>query len=431
MAKKIKKKQVEGLDNIDTSNLLQKGGYNGTAKQLKDEIDALKNVVSSDDTDFDTMQEIVNQVKKNKNLKDLLLNKLDKDGYTGTAKNLKEDIDGKAASNHKHRFSDLEELPMVTSQPKSTNDVEYSIGTLGKITVPQVSTKSKWFLGNNMFGMFYSPNLIWDKCNNVKANETTYFIATNFKGNMKFIRDNSQLIKGVYLFCYEVFDGNTYEDIGEVRLSFIERGTNNEVPITYEKLTDGVFVIDNREQQYSINCINLKMVVNNHSIIKNIQFRFLSDKPLFDFGVREHKNIVDNTSKEEDYDQIEQAAKFFTVKVKDNNGNVRDFAGLALNDRQADFGSPCHTVNIGSEENTNILYLYAMNTIYLKSGYEINLKAQRVSVNGNQIITSDTLYNNYLQNYSERIQSLEQQVNDLSNKVSNLEMRNGGMGMFP
>ena len=141
MAKKIKRKQVEGLDNLDTSNLLQRGGYNGTAKQLKDEIDALKSIVTSDDTDFDTFQEIVNQVKKNKNLKDLLLNKLDKDGYTGTAKTLKEDIDGKAPKEHTHNFDDLTNKPTIKSN-KSTTGTSHRIGTdayeIGTINIPDV-----------------------------------------------------------------------------------------------------------------------------------------------------------------------------------------------------------------------------------------------------------------------------------------------------
>ena len=150
MAKKIKKKQVEGLDNIDTSNLLQKGGYNGTAKQLKDEIDALKNVVSSDDTDFDTMQEIVNQVKNNKNLKDLLLNKLDKDGYTGTAKTLKDEIDGKASKDHTHNFDDLTNKPFVEPERTSTGTsyqiktTSYNIGSIHVPDVPQFNDNLTW-----------------------------------------------------------------------------------------------------------------------------------------------------------------------------------------------------------------------------------------------------------------------------------------------
>lgn len=150
MAKKIKRKQVEGLDNLDTSNLLQKGGYNGTAKQLKDEIDALKSIVSSDDTDFDTFQEIVNQVKKNKNLKDLLLNKLDKDGYTGTAKTLKEDIDGKAPKDHTHEYDYLSNKPTISTMKTSTGTsyyigtANYEIGTINIPDIPQFDDNLTW-----------------------------------------------------------------------------------------------------------------------------------------------------------------------------------------------------------------------------------------------------------------------------------------------
>ncbi len=82
------KQKLEELQPTDTSALLSKGGYEGTGQTLKELIDALegkitqvKQTLTVDDTAFDTLQEIVTQVKANKNLETLLTRKLDKEVY--------------------------------------------------------------------------------------------------------------------------------------------------------------------------------------------------------------------------------------------------------------------------------------------------------------------------------------------------------------
>nr|DAW63298.1 MAG TPA: hypothetical protein [Bacteriophage sp.] len=82
------KQKLEELQPTDVSGLLPKGGYNGTGQQLKEAIDGLQTkmgqvetTLSVDDTAFDTLQEIVTQVKSNKNLEQLLTGKVDKDKY--------------------------------------------------------------------------------------------------------------------------------------------------------------------------------------------------------------------------------------------------------------------------------------------------------------------------------------------------------------
>lgn len=79
------KDKLEGLQPTDTSDLLPKGGYDGTGQQLKEAIDGLQTkmqqvetTLSVDDTAFDTLQEIATQVKSNKNLEQLLTGKVDK-----------------------------------------------------------------------------------------------------------------------------------------------------------------------------------------------------------------------------------------------------------------------------------------------------------------------------------------------------------------
>ena len=88
------KQKLEGLQPTDTSKLVPKGGYDGTGQELKDAIDNLQtkmgnleNTLSVDDTAFDTLQEIANQVKNNKNLNTLLTAKVDKEEGKGLSAN--------------------------------------------------------------------------------------------------------------------------------------------------------------------------------------------------------------------------------------------------------------------------------------------------------------------------------------------------------
>lgn len=88
------KQKLEGLQPTDVSGLLPKGGYDGTGQQLKDAIDGLQTKIgqvettlSVDDTAFDTLQEIVTQVKSNKNLETLLTDKVNKEDGKGLSTN--------------------------------------------------------------------------------------------------------------------------------------------------------------------------------------------------------------------------------------------------------------------------------------------------------------------------------------------------------
>ena len=88
------KQKLEGLQPTDVSGLLPKGGYDGTGQELKDAIDGLQTKIgqvettlSVDDTTFDTLQEIVTQVKSNKNLEQLLTGKVNKEEGKGLSTN--------------------------------------------------------------------------------------------------------------------------------------------------------------------------------------------------------------------------------------------------------------------------------------------------------------------------------------------------------
>lgn len=88
------KQKLEGLQPTDVSGLLPKGGYDGTGQELKEAIEGLQTKIgqvettlSVDDTAFDTLQEIVTQVKSNKNLETLLTGKVNKEEGKGLSTN--------------------------------------------------------------------------------------------------------------------------------------------------------------------------------------------------------------------------------------------------------------------------------------------------------------------------------------------------------
>ena len=89
------KQKLEGLQPTDVSGLLPKGGYEGTGQQLKEAIDGLQTkmgqvetTLSVDDTSLDTLQEIVTQVKNNKDLATIINGKMDKDEFFEKLKQL-------------------------------------------------------------------------------------------------------------------------------------------------------------------------------------------------------------------------------------------------------------------------------------------------------------------------------------------------------
>ena len=88
------RQKLEGLQQVDTSSLLPKGGYTGTAQDLKNLIDNINRILQSDDTDLDQLQEIVTYIKQNKNILSTL-------GINNIA-GLVEALAAKADKNHHH-----------------------------------------------------------------------------------------------------------------------------------------------------------------------------------------------------------------------------------------------------------------------------------------------------------------------------------------
>jgi len=93
--------KLEGLRNVDISQLLPKGGYTGTAQNLKELIDNIMLIVQSPDTELDELREIVAYIKQNKRVLDTL-------GISNIA-GLQDALNGKAPTDHHHddRYSRL------------------------------------------------------------------------------------------------------------------------------------------------------------------------------------------------------------------------------------------------------------------------------------------------------------------------------------
>ena len=93
--------KLEGLRNVDISQLLPKGGYTGTAQNLKELIDNIMRILQSPDTELDELREIVAYIKQNKRTLDTL-------GISNIA-GLQDALNGKAPTDHNHddRYSRL------------------------------------------------------------------------------------------------------------------------------------------------------------------------------------------------------------------------------------------------------------------------------------------------------------------------------------
>ena len=86
---------------MDISGLLPKGGYTGTAQNLKELIDNIMRILQSPDTELDELREIVAYIKQNKRILETL-------GISNIA-GLQDALNGKAPTDHNHddRYSRL------------------------------------------------------------------------------------------------------------------------------------------------------------------------------------------------------------------------------------------------------------------------------------------------------------------------------------
>lgn len=124
--------KLEGLQNVDISQLLPKGGYTGTAQNLKELIDNIMRILQSPDTELDELREIVAFIKQNKRTLDTL-------GINNIA-GLQDALNGKAPTDHNHddRYSLLghthpEYAPRTHRHNWDDIDGKPALATEGKI----------------------------------------------------------------------------------------------------------------------------------------------------------------------------------------------------------------------------------------------------------------------------------------------------------
>ena len=88
------RRKLEALEQVDISGLLPKGGYTGTAQDLKKLIDNLTRILQSPDTELDELREIVAYIKQNKHILSTL-------GISNIA-GLEDALAAKADKDHNH-----------------------------------------------------------------------------------------------------------------------------------------------------------------------------------------------------------------------------------------------------------------------------------------------------------------------------------------
>lgn len=124
------RRKLEALEQVDISGLLPRGGYTGTAQDLKNLIDAINRILQSDDTDLDQLQEIVTYIKQNKHilstlginniagLVEALAAKADKDHHHDERYAPKEHHHNQYAyRTHRHNWDDFEGKPRLDFLP--------------------------------------------------------------------------------------------------------------------------------------------------------------------------------------------------------------------------------------------------------------------------------------------------------------------------
>lgn len=139
--------KLEGLQNVDISQLLPKGGYTGTAQNLKDLIDNIMRILQSPDTELDELREIVAFIKQNKRTLDTL-------GINNIA-GLQDALNGKspndhthseyAPKNHRHNWDDIDGKPAFNYLPLTGGTVNGDI-TANSI-IKKNSSNDKVLLG--------------------------------------------------------------------------------------------------------------------------------------------------------------------------------------------------------------------------------------------------------------------------------------------
>ena len=209
------KQKLESLQPTDVSGLLPKGGYDGTGQELKDAIDGLQTKIgqvettlSVDDTAFDTLQEIVTQVKSNKNLETLLTDKVNKEDDKGLSTN---DFTNKLKEK-------LESISPLAGKFLSSNRIiskhNWSYNTEGTYIFDLIAPTE-----NNLLLSFCSSIFGIGKGIDVTFNEETEIIELNSESGSKNYLVRAKGLEGINKMTIKIYVyNNTYPSIENIQL---------------------------------------------------------------------------------------------------------------------------------------------------------------------------------------------------------------------
>lgn len=223
--------KLEGLQNVDISQLLPKGGYTGTAQNLKDLIDNIMRILQSPDTELDELREIVAFIKQNKRTLDTL-------GINNIA-GLQDALNGKspndhthseyAPKNHRHNWDDIDGKPAFNYLPLTGGTVNGDI-TANSI-IKKNSSNDKVLLGGGG-----DVNLSELKNDNVRVGGRNLALNTGSIGEINISNTSSTVISGIMEklqkdeLCMLSFDARTVLPNTKSLLHIESYGDNSTVP---------------------------------------------------------------------------------------------------------------------------------------------------------------------------------------------------------
>ena len=131
------------LNSIDLSTKLDRGGYTGTAKELSDKLDRITRALESNNIDLDTLQELVDYVTTNRS-------KLEKLGI-GNIAGLVQALADKAPINHNHddrymlkyhkpTWTEVQNKPDNLANTGQINDLQRKINDINTVLSQKAST---------------------------------------------------------------------------------------------------------------------------------------------------------------------------------------------------------------------------------------------------------------------------------------------------
>lgn len=211
--------KLEGIQNVDISQLLPKGGYTGTAQNLKELIDNIMRILQSPDTELDELREIVAFIKQNKRTLDTL-------GINNIA-GLRDALNGKAPNDHHHddRYSRLEHTHTEYALRTHRHNWDDIDGKPEMVTEEKIKEAvAKIQVG----GM----NLIKETADFV-LKDSPYYLQSNYAGNGGYVNETfrgNKVIKLIY--NWQGFQCKaTFEDLPMV-ISFWAKTTKPNIKFT-------------------------------------------------------------------------------------------------------------------------------------------------------------------------------------------------------